>query len=269
MKKTNLFLTLGFVAVATSLQAQVAFTDTYFQNFNTLPATGTATMTLEGWTSNDMTLAATDGSAPNDSAPLGSMSFGVTGSSERALGSQKSGTGAYNYFALQLLNESGAAITSVTISYYVETWRIGGSVVGSDALDYQKWDFAYSLNATAYNVGTYTEFDALDGYSTRAINRTASGTSFVNSVTQVNGNLSENRALVTATLTLDTPWAANSSLWLRWGDFNDTGYDTGLGIDDLSVTAVPEPYHYGLMMAGLLGLAVFRRRLALRKAATV
>lgn len=54
---------------------------------------------------------------------------------------------------------------------------------------------------------------------------------------------------------------------LRWMDTNDPGTDNGLGIDDFSVTAVPEPLHYGAILSGLLALIAWRRRAVRNRAA--
>ena len=63
---------------------------------------------------------------------------------------------------------------------------------------------------------------------------------------------------------LTTNWAAGDTLWVRWVEKNDAGNDHGLAIDNLSiqtVSAVPEPGTYAMLLAGLgvVGIAARRR----------
>jgi hypothetical protein len=57
-------------------------------------------------------------------------------------------------------------------------------------------------------------------------------------------------------------WEAGSTLWLRWVEVNDTGFDQGLAIDNLSlhVSAVPEPAAGSVLLAGLAAVGLFARR---------
>jgi MYXO-CTERM domain-containing protein len=61
---------------------------------------------------------------------------------------------------------------------------------------------------------------------------------------------------------LAVSWDAGSTLWLRWVEVNDTGFDQGLAIDNLTlqVSAVPEAAPANAMLAGLAALGWFARR---------
>jgi len=72
----------------------------------------------------------------------------------------------------------------------------------------------------------------------------------------LDGNASANRRFITYTVT-GLNWANNDELVMRWTDFDRTGADDGLAVDDLSFSAVPEP---GSMIALGLGLAALARK---------
>ena len=50
-------------------------------------------------------------------------------------------------------------------------------------------------------------------------------------------------------------WDPGETLFIRWRDQNDAGFDQGLGNDDLSFSAVPEPSTMVLAALALAGLA--------------
>ena len=57
-------------------------------------------------------------------------------------------------------------------------------------------------------------------------------------------------------------WASGDTLWIRWVERNDSGNDHGLAIDDLSLTVstVPEPSAWAMMLAGLAAVGFVARR---------
>ncbi|MFN2438799.1 MAG: hypothetical protein ABR503_06330, partial [Chitinophagaceae bacterium] len=85
-------------------------------------------------------------------------SFGTAGNGERAFGGLQTGNLIPTLGAL-FTNNSGNNITSLTISYMGEQWRLGSNTAGRlpDRLDFQ-----YSLNATNLTNGLWTDVDALD-----------------------------------------------------------------------------------------------------------
>lgn len=197
----------------------------YTQNFNTLATSGTANTALPtGWdlsesgssTRNNGAYAASTGS---DNA--GDVySFGSSASAERAYGGLLSGT-LTPIIGAQFTNNTGSTVTSLDISYTGEMWRAG--VTNRGAAD--RLDFQLSANATSLTTGTWADFDSLD-FNSPNTNATFGA---------LNGNSAGNQTAISFTITgVSIP--NGSSFWIRWTDFNISGSDDGLSVDDFSLT---------------------------------
>jgi endonuclease/exonuclease/phosphatase family metal-dependent hydrolase len=210
-------------AVAVDAISLTAIGATYTQNFNTLATSGTTNTALpDGWAIHESgTSTRVNGQYAADNGFSGTgdtYSYGATGSSERALGDLLSGT-ITPTFGVSFRNDTGTAFTKLAISYTGEQWRLGTANRGPDRIDLQ-----YSLSATSLATGTWVDVDALDFSSP-----VTTGT-----VGLRDGNASADRAAVAGTVVVTIPAAA--TIWIRWTDFNASGADDGLAVDDLSVT---------------------------------
>ena len=192
------------------------------ENFDTLASTGTANTALPaGWAVAEnnvtagVTYAASNGTGGSGFAG-NTYSFGSTGNSERALGSVASGS-VESMYGAQLVNSTGATLTSLEVAFTAEQWRLG-STGSADHLA-----FAYSTNATGITNGTWTTVPQLDAVSPVTAGTAESG---------LDGNLAANRQAVTHTIT-GLSIAAGATFWVRWADANDGGVDDGLAIDDV------------------------------------
>ncbi len=215
---------------ANEVQAGILLTTgTYTQDFNILASTGTSSVLPPEWliaetdtNANSTYIAGTGSSTTGDT-----YSFGSSGSSERALGGLRSGT-LVPMFGASFTNNGASTLSSIAISYTGEQWRLG-ALNRADRLDFQ-----FSTNASSLTTGTWTDINVLD----------FTGPVSTGSTGALDGNLPMNRLLVTGSLTsLDL--SVGSTVWIRWQDFEATGSDDGLAIDDFSATgsfaAVPEP----------------------------
>lgn len=204
--------------------AAISLTGTYTQNFDTLANSGTANTwtddaTIAGWYSTRITYSAGTGSSTTGAL----YSFGATSSTERALGSVASGTTGTVYYGARFVNDTGLAITSLTVSYTGEQWRDGGNTTP------QPLEFSYQVGAavSSLTLGTWTDFNPLD-FTGPIATATASA---------LDGNLAANQVVLSQAIPVSVP--IGEEVMLRWTDINDSGNDHGLGIDDLTVTATP------------------------------
>lgn len=195
----------------------------YTQDFNTLASTGTSNVVPTGWafletgSAANATYAAGDGSFNGGNT----YSFGTTGSSERAFGTLLSSS-LVSTIGASFTNNTGVSITSLAIAYAGEQWRLGTSG-RTDRLDFQ-----YSLDATSLTTGTWTDVNALD----------LNGPISSGTVGALDGNAAANRAAIFSTINgLSIPNGA--TFWIRWTDFNASGSDDGLAVDDFSLTPNP------------------------------
>jgi predicted extracellular nuclease len=203
----------------------------YTQNFDSLANTGTSSTLPTDWAISETGTAANGlYTAGTGSGTAGdTYSFGAAATAERALGMIQSGTNGATLLSTigaSFTNDTGSAITALLISYFGEEWRLG-TAGRTDQLD-----FEISFNATSLTTGTWTAIDALDFVTPNTV-----------TIGAKDGNLGANRTLVTTVIdAADIPGfsvTAGATFWIRWLDFNASGADDGLAIDDFSLTANP------------------------------
>lgn len=270
MASTLRFLRLcAPIAFAGIAQATIGYTSgSYSQNFDTLlnaPATGntwTQNGTLGGWYALRAPGDATTGraaagwtdvltyNANNGASNTGSIySFGDAGSNDRALGSIASGTPGDFVIALVLQNNNSYALSQFNLAYIGEQWRNGGNTTQHQLeFDYAVLSsFAPVADLAGNNTAAYTVSSALT-FTGPIATSTAAATNGNDSLTaQQNRNAS-----------INVNWQPGQYLVLRWWDDNNVGNDHGLGLDNVSFSATPEPSTIALVALG--GLALLRRR---------
>jgi hypothetical protein len=218
---TQLVLLLGVASAPVAAVTINQFNLTLTEDFNSLVSTGTSSAVPAGWAfSESGTSANTTYTAGTGSATSGdTYSFGATGSSDRAFGMLQSGT-LVSSIGTVVTNATGGTITSLTISYTGEQWRLGA------ANRPDQLDFGFSTDATGLGNGTWSTVSQLSFVAPNTGPTTGA----------LDGNAAANRTVISYTLT-GLNIANGSSLWLRWTDFNATGSDDGLAIDDFSIFA--------------------------------
>ncbi len=190
----------------------------YTQNFDSLAVTGNSNVTPQGWgfsetgTGLDTNYRAGDGTANSGDT----YSFGSN--SDRAFGTLQSGS-VISTVGACFTNNTGSPITSLEVAYTGEQWRLG-TAARADRLDFQ-----YSVDATSLTTGSWANLDALDFSSPN----TAA------TVGALDGNLAANKSIVTAKIT-GLNIANGATVFIRWNDFNASGADDGLAVDDFSLT---------------------------------
>ena len=216
-----LFATVIFFVNA--LHAQVSLTATpYTQNFNTLAKTATASTLPSGWllleTGTNANLTYTAGTGSSTSGDT--YSFGLDAADDRALGTVQSGS-LIPSIGVAFTNTTGGAVSSLKISYVGEQWRLGATA-RADRLDFQ-----YSTDATSLATGTWINADQLD----------FTGPITTGTLGALDGTLAANTTAINFTIT-GLNIGNGATFYLRWSDFNATGSDDGLGIDDFSIEAI-------------------------------
>ena len=225
-------------------RAQISLTTIgtpYTQNFDSLLTTGTANpwtdnSTLAGWyaqfsaTPANPTTYRADSGGSNTGAIY---SWGLTPVNERAFGSLSSGTPVNVLTAVRFVNNTGATITSLAISYNGEQWRDGGAAVPVAQTTFFEYQVASAGTITDANTPAtgWTALSSLD-FTSPTFTNTGAGVA-------LDGNNASNRTAKSATLTVTIN--PGQEVWLRWRDPNDAGNDHGLGVDDLSVTPQASP----------------------------
>lgn len=152
---------------------------------------------------------------------------------------------------LRVTNSTGATASGFSLSYDGEQWRKENNAAAHSLI------VQYAFNAasvTDTNV-TWTTINDLTFTSPIAAATTA---------VALDGNLGANRQSLSSVV--GTAWVNGAELWIRWTDLNDSGNDHQLAIDNVSLTAIPEPSTYAAIFGALAlaGVVVHRRRQARR-----
>lgn len=244
MRRSHLFSGLLSIVAAACAQAAISVPDssyTYTQNFDGLPSTAGVwadNSTLPGWfaySGSSTTPTALNYATSAGGSGTGQMySFGsstsVNGAIDRALGSiNQDATGDIRY-GIAFVNDTGATITAISMSYEGEQWRVAASQVTTQTINPQ-YQF-FPAGTGSISPAGFINFGI--PFTSPKVN-TSAGATF-----SLDGNLAENRASLSTTTSFE--WLPGQELWIRFFDTNSAGNDHGSGIDSFSFAiVVPEP----------------------------
>lgn len=233
----------GLHVLGASSISIVSAGQTYSQDFDALPSSGTFTLSsplvhlgtggatdlgigaLDGWYIANILDGTTSAAFRVDdgtSTAGGAFSYGTAGAPDRALGSLAStSTAPSNTPRLGALvtNNTGRTLHSVTITFDAEQWRAGNASVA------QTLAFSYCVGTTSINSGTFKAVTALNCDSK------ISGTTGI----ALDGNLAANRRASVKAIISSIQWDPGVTLAIRWDDANDANADSGLAIDNFSI----------------------------------
>ncbi len=245
--------TLIFLGTASlfQLHAAIQFDGEYSQDFDSLGIHSGSGSTAYSW-SDDQTLAGwylggTPGSYRanhGNSTAADYYSFGPDGSSDRALGSV-AGSGSEMIWGAHFQNATDQTIEGLSVRFAGEEWRKGDT---QNTLFFEY--FIGNPAAVDSKESGWTTVNELD-FSTPQ----SGGASPFN----LDGNLSANGLKLDFSLT-GVSIGQGEDFWIRWRDVDDSGSDAGVGVDDLAISAVPEPSATALAAAGFLSALVLIRR---------
>ena len=259
--KNKLITSLIALTALSAAHAQFSITDgnlTYVQDFNTLPTANILATdeSAPAWTDNSTLLGwyaggggfisrfsvrdGTNGTPVGTGGAAAPGSLGVNNTTDRAFAPMRQNSD--SFIGLRLVNDTGAVIPDFLISFTGEQWRSNNTDPGT-------LFFSYQVDAASLTAGTWTAVSQLD---------------FTSPVTTglgaLNGNDAANQVSLSHTIT-GINLEVGEEIWLRWANLRETANNgTYLGIDDLSVAAIPEPGTLALVAIALGSLAFFRRR---------
>src|SRR5205814_182106 len=131
-------------------------------------------------------------------------------------GSPVAGTVA-GWIAVALENKTAAAITSINVGYDGEQWRNGGNA----SMAAQTMVLEYGFGSTFAAVSTWTAPGAAFNFTSPVTGATAAA---------VDGNSAGLIAGRGGSISTGFTWAVDDTLWIRWIENNDVGFDHGLGL---------------------------------------
>jgi len=238
MRKVYLLIILA-LPISAAIHAQFdinAVSTNYTEDFNTLTnGTWTDGTTVTGWyakTDNTATIA-TYGANTGTTTAGGLYAYGVAGTnplSERALGfvssnafTGGSGTGK-GYIGWRLRNNTGSAISSITVTWTGEQWRKENNAAAHTlSLYYQTGTTVTNLTAGTWTAAPSTFTSPITGAT---------------AATALDGNAGANR-VAGISVTITVAIAAGDEIMLRWEDLNDASNDHFMAIDDVTINAAP------------------------------
>jgi hypothetical protein len=192
---------------------------------------------LAGWYGSSVG-ASKFGATDGDQTTGGQLSFGLPGSSNRALGLLATSTTGGTAFGARFINASGITLTRMNLQFTGEVWRQSDKP--------KTLQFSYFVNLTGTNTFTtnVTAFVPALNVNFPTVPGDVNGVA-------VDGTSPLNQTNLSVWNQTITNWPPGAALWLVWQMTDSTGKAQGLAIDNLSFSAsVPVPVPVNLQVGG-------------------
>jgi hypothetical protein len=195
----------------------------YLQNFDSLDSAGTSLSRMPaGWSffewggsSCNATYRASTGTGTSGDT----YSYGLSNSSERALGSLCSSGMPNVCYGLRFVNLTGSYLNAVDITFKAEQWRRNGSGKSDSML------FYYSTNSNSVvNDSSFINWTQVPELLVTSVTKSLPAAA-------LNGNDTSKRIAFSLPLAL----APGDTICFRWYDYNAIASDDGLAIDSLDM----------------------------------
>ena len=177
-----------------------------------------------GWASASAKFGATDG----DQTTGGVISFGLPGSSNRALGLLATGSTGTTAFGAKFINQTTNALNCINLQFTGQVWRQSNLPKTIQCL--------YFIDPTATAPFSMNSTAALPELCVNIPTVPAD----VGGV-PVDGTLAINQTNLGVVQRVITNWPPGAALWLVWEMADTTGNAQGLAIDNLSFSATAQP----------------------------
>jgi hypothetical protein len=164
------------------------------------------------------------GATDGDQTTGGVISFGLPGSSNRAVGLLATGSTGYTGFGAKFINQTPSTLNSITFQFTGEVWR------QSDKPKTLQFYYYIDPTATAPFTASYTAFLPALNVSFPTVPADVGGVA-------VDGTAPANQIGLGVTNQVITNWPPGAALWLVWEMTDATGKAQGLAIDNLSFSA--------------------------------
>ena len=165
------------------------------------------------------------GATDGDQTTGGQISFGPPNGTNRALGLLATSSTGYTAFGLKMLNGTPQTLNSVTLQFIGELWRQSNLP--------KTLEFYYLVDPSATNI-----FSTNATAFIPALNINFPAQSADVGGVAVDGTAAANQTNLAVTALVITNWVPGAALWLVWEMASPAGKSQGMGIDNLTFSAV-------------------------------
>ncbi|HEY4417788.1 MAG TPA: CotH kinase family protein, partial [Verrucomicrobiae bacterium] len=168
------------------------------------------------------------GATDGDQTTGGVLSFGLPNASNRALGLLATSSTGGTAFGVRFMNTTGTNLNYLKVNFTGEVWRQSDT-----AKTLQCYYFIDPVATNLWPSGVTALLPALN-VNFKTIKADKNGVA-------VDGTAAINQTNLSVLNQAVTSWPPGAALWLVWQMTDNTGKAQGLGIDNLSFSATPQP----------------------------